>query len=129
MRLLGTIKIVGDARSFMFEGKPLVSYPVVFESEGNTFVADMYRSADELKAQGIAPGAVGYMEMKFTIKDGKRYDGSSYIQQKIKFSYFTLANAGVFAGNMQATEAPQAAPQAIPANTDNAPAQAGDEPF
>lgn len=122
MKVLGKIKQVCDARTWMNGANPITIYPVIFEAGENVFVGDMFKSADGLKRRGIAAGAIGEMDIQFSVRDGKRSSGESYTVQQVRFKDFYLANAGVFNGHVdELSESPAQA--AAPVETQQ-PAQA-----
>ena len=106
MRLLGIIKNIGEARQWMTQTGPVTIYPVTFEAEGNTFLGDLYASRDYITSRGIRPGAVGYLDIKFSIRDyTSKTTGEAVSVQDIRFSKWSLANAN------QPAEAPANAPE------------------
>ena len=92
MRLLGIIRNIGEARQWMTQTGPVTIYPVTFEAEGNTFLGDLFASASYITNRGICPGAVGYFDLAFKVRDVTTKAGEVYKRQDIRFSDFRLAN-------------------------------------
>jgi len=102
MKVLGKIRTVCDARTWMYNGSPIVSYPIIFDGEGGEFVGDMYASEETLKRRGIKESAIGTMEIEFKVREAKRSNGDTYPAQQVRFKDFRLANAGIFNDNAPA---------------------------
>ena len=113
MRLLGIIKNIGEARQWMTQTGPVTIYPVTFEAEGNTFLGDLFASRDYITNRGIVPGAVGYFDLSFKVRDvPSKTTGEVYKRQDIRFSDFRLANQNLTGAQEPAQEAaPAADPQ------------------
>ena len=96
MRLLGVIKNVnGEPRRWMSQDGPVYFFQMIFEAEGNQFLGEYAIAPARLASLGIRPGAVGYMDIKLSVRDGvSKSSGEAYLRQDIKFSKFSLANAG-----------------------------------
>ena len=110
MKVLGQIRLVCDARTIMYNGNPIVKYPIIFDAGESEFVGDMYASQETLTRRGVKPGAVGHMEIEFRVREAKRSTGDTYPVQSVRFRDFRLANAGIFNDNAPAAsgqEAPQ----------------------
>ena len=124
MRLLGIIKrIEGKPRTWTnANGETVYSFRMAFEADGNQFLGEYFIAPQRLAQLGIRPGAVGYMDVLFSIRDyvSKKTGETVYIQD-VRLSKWSLANAN------QPAEAPatEAAPQA-PAQP--APEQVKSEP-
>lgn len=124
LRILGTITHIGDAQS---RGNwASVYYPMMFKGEGNEFYGEMRISKEWMEKRGIKVGAIGHMDIAFSVYQYER-NGNTNAIQRVTFKQFTLANAGVFTDNVPAaTEAaPEqpaeaAAPAAVEANIDPA---------
>ena len=99
----------------MTQTGPVTIYPVTFEAEGNTFIGDLFASANYITSRGICPNAVGYFTLEFKIKDVKNKEGVVMFQrQDVRFRDFQLANQNIRTGEAT-TEAAPAAPAADPA--------------
>ena len=111
MRLLGIIKkIDGKPRTWTnANGETVYSFRMAFEAEGNQFLGEYTIAPQRLAQLGIRPGAVGYLDIKFSIRDyTSKTTGEAVSVQDIRFSKWSLANAN------QPAEAPatEAAPAA-----------------
>ena len=95
----------------MTQTGPVTIYPVTFEAEGNTFLGDLFASASYITNRGICPGAVGYFDLAFKVRDVTTKAGEVYKRQDIRFSDFRLANQNLTGAQAPATEAAPAAPQ------------------
>lgn len=102
MKVLGQIRLVCDARTIMYNGNPIVKYPIIFDAGESEFVGDMYASQETLTRRGVKPGAVGHMEIEFRVREAKRATGDTYPIQSVRFKDFRLANAGIFNDNAPA---------------------------
>ena len=128
MRLLGIIKkIEGKPRTWTNQnGETVYAFRMAFEAEGNQFFGEYVIAPTRLAQLGIRPGAVGHMDLRFSIRDfeSKNTGETIYVQQ-VNFSKWSLANQN--APEAPATEAaPAADPQpAQPAagGENNQPAQ------
>ena len=116
MRLLGIIRGIGEARQWMTQNGPVTIYPVTFEAEGNTFIGDLFASANYITSRGIVPNAVGYFTLEFKIKDVKNKEGVVMFQrQDVRFKDFQLANANLVGAQAPANEdKPAADPEPAP---------------
>ena len=115
MRLLGIIRGIGEARQWMTQTGPVTIYPVTFEAEGNTFIGDLFASANYITSRGICPGAVGYFDITFKVRDVTTRTGEVYKRQDVRLSDFRLANQNLTGQQTPATEAaPQAPAQPTP---------------
>lgn len=117
MRLLGIIKkIDGKPRTWTnANGETVYSFRMAFEAEGNQFLGEYTIAPQRLAQLGIRPGAVGYLDIKFSIRDyTSKTTGEAVSVQDIRFSKWSLANAN------QPAEAPatEAAPAADPEPAD-----------
>ena len=113
MRLLGIIKkIEGKPRTWTnANGETVYSFRMAFEAEGNQFLGEYTIAPQRLAQLGIRPGAVGYLDIKFSIRDyTSKTTGEAVSVQDIRFSKWSLANANQPA-EAPATEAAPAAPQ------------------
>lgn len=113
MRLLGIIKkIEGKPRTWTnANGETVYSFRMAFEAEGNQFLGEYTIAPQRLAQLGIRPGAVGYLDIKFSLRDIiRKTTGETFTIQEIKFSKWSLANANQPA-EVPATEAAPAAPQ------------------
>ena len=115
MRLLGIIRNIGEARQWMTQTGPVTIYPVTFEAEGNTFLGDLFASASYITNRGICPGAVGYFDLAFKVRDVTTKAGEVYKRQDIRFSDFRLANQNLTGAQAPATEEPKPAADPEPA--------------
>ena len=121
MRLLGIIKNIGEARQWMTQTGTVTIYPVTFEAEGNTFLGDLFASANYITSRGICPNAVGYFTLEFKIKDVKNKEGVVMFQrQDVRFRDFQLANANLTGAQAPAQEAAPAADPQEPQPSDPA---------
>lgn len=95
MRLLGVIKdIKSEPRVWMGQDGPVHFFQMIFEAEGNQFLGEYAIAPSRLATMGIHPGVVGYMDIKFAVREGaSKTTGELYVRQDIKFSKFSLANA------------------------------------
>ena len=95
MRLLGVIKdIKSEPRVWMGADGPVHFFQMIFEAEGNQFLGEYAIAPARLATMGIHPGVVGYMDIKFVVREGaSKTTGELYVRQDIKFSKFSLANA------------------------------------
>lgn len=119
MRLLGIIKkIDGKPRTWTnANGETVYSFRMAFEAEGNQFLGEYTIAPQRLAQLGIRPGAVGYLDIKFSIRDyTSKTTGEAVSVQDIRFSKWSLANAN------QPAEAP--ATEAAPAAEEVAAAMA-----
>lgn len=107
MRLLGIIRNIGEARQWMTQTGPVTIYQVTFEAEGNTFLGDLFASASYITNRGICPGAVGYFDLAFKVRDVTTKAGEVYKRQDIRFSDFRLANQNLTGAQAPATEEPE----------------------
>ena len=108
MRLLGIIKkIDGKPRTWTnANGETVYSFRMAFEAEGNQFLGEYTIAPQRLAQLGIRPGAVGYMDIRFSIRDyTSKTTGEAVSVQDIRFSKWSLANAN------QPAEAPANAPE------------------
>ena len=112
MRLLGIIKrIEGKPRTWTnANGETVYSFKMAFEAEGNQFLGKYTIAPQRLAQLGIRPGAVGHMDVRFSIRDfvSKQTGETVYIQE-VRFSKWSLANQN--APEAPATEAAPAAPE------------------
>ena len=115
MRLLGIIRNIGEARQWMTQTGPVTIYPVTFEAEGNTFLGDLFASASYITNRGICPGAVGYFDLAFKVRDVTTKAGEVYKRQDIRFSKWSLANQNAPAEAPATEQAPAADPEPAPA--------------
>ena len=116
MRLLGIIKkIDGNPRTWTnANGETVYSFRMAFEAEGNQFLGEYTIAPQRLAQLGIRPGAVGYLDIKFSIRDyTSKTTGEAVSVQDIRFSKWSLANANQPA-EAPATEQPQEAAPAAP---------------
>ena len=109
MRLLGIIKKI-DGKPRTWEnpntGDTIYSFRMAFEAEGNQFLGEYTIAPQRLAQLGIRPGAVGYLDIKFSIRDyTSKTTGEAVSVQDIRFSKWSLANAN------QPAEAPANAPE------------------
>ena len=109
MRLLGIIKKI-DGKPRTWEnpntGETVYSFRMAFEAEGNQFLGEYTIAPQRLAQLGIRPGAVGYLDIKFSIRDyTSKTTGEAVSVQDIRFSKWSLANAN------QPAEAPANAPE------------------
>ena len=96
MRLLGIIrKIDGKPRTWERpEGGTVYTFTMVFDAEGNQFRGEYTINPSYLAQIGIRPGAVGYLDIKFSLRDiVRKTTGETFTIQEIKFSKWSLANA------------------------------------
>ena len=96
MRLLGIIKkIDGKPRTWTnANGETVYSFRMAFEAEGNQFLGEYTIAPQRLAQLGIRPGAVGYLDIKFSIRDyTSKTTGEAVSVQDIRFSKWSLANA------------------------------------
>ena len=108
MRLLGIIKkIDGKPRTWTnANGETVYSFRMAFDAEGNQFLGEYTIAPQRLAQLGIRPGAVGYLDIKFSIRDyTSKTTGEAVTVQDIRFSKWSLANAN------QPAEAPANAPE------------------
>ena len=108
MRLLGIIKkIDGKPRTWTnANGETVYSFRMAFEADGNQFLGEYIIAPQRLAQLGIRPGAVGYLDIKFSIRDyTSKTTGEAVSVQDIRFSKWSLANAN------QPAEAPANAPE------------------
>ena len=108
MRLLGIIKkIEGKPRTWTnANGETVYSFRMAFDAEGNQFLGEYTIAPQRLAQLGIRPGAVGYLDIKFSIRDyTSKTTGEAVSVQDIRFSKWSLANAN------QPAEAPANAPE------------------
>lgn len=108
MRLLGIIKkIEGKPRTWTnANGETVYSFRMAFEAEGNQFLGEYTIAPQRLAQLGIRPGAVGYLDIKFSIRDyTSKTTGEAVSVQDIRFSKWSLANAN------QPAEVPANAPE------------------
>ena len=115
MRLLGIIRNIGEARQWMTQTGPVTIYPVTFEAEGNTFLGDLFASVSTITNRGICPGAVGYFDLAFKVRDVTTKAGEVYKRQDIRFSKWSLANQNAPAEAPATEQAPAADPEPAPA--------------
>lgn len=95
MRLLGIIKkIDGKPRTWTnANGETVYSFRMAFEAEGNQFLGEYTIAPTRLAQLGIRPGAVGYLDIKFSIRDyTSKTTGEPVTVQDIRFSKWSLAN-------------------------------------
>lgn len=124
MRLLGIIKkIDGKPRTWTnASGETVYSFRMAFEAEGNQFLGEYTIAPQRLAQLGIRPGAVGYLDIKFSIRDyTSKTTGEAVSVQDIRFSKWSLANAN------QPAEAPANAPEPSQAEVAQAMAEAEQE--
>lgn len=116
MRLLGFIKkIDGKPRTWTnSNGDTVYSFKMAFEAEGNQFLGEYTINPQRLAQNGIRPGAVGYMDIKFSIRDyTSKTTGETMNVQDIRFSKWSLANQNTLADQPAPSAAPeQAQPEA-----------------
>ena len=132
MRLLGIIKkIDGKPRTWTnANGETVYSFRMAFEAEGNQFLGEYTIAPQRLAQLGIRPGAVGYLDIKFSIRDyTSKTTGEAVSVQDIRFSKWSLANQNAPAEAPATEEAkpaadPEPAPAAQPAE---APQEASTE--
>ena len=108
MRLLGIIKrIEGKPRTWTnANGETVYSFRMAFDAEGNQFLGEYTIAPQRIAQLGIRPGAVGYLDIKFSIRDyTSKTTGEAVSVQDIRFSKWRLANAN------QPAEAPANAPE------------------
>ena len=108
MRLLGIIKKIEGKPSTWTNanGETVYSFRMAFETEGNQFLGEYTIAPQRLAQLGIRPGAVGYLDIKFSIRDyTSKTTGEAVSVQDIRFSKWSLANAN------QPAEAPANAPE------------------
>lgn len=111
MRLLGIIKrIEGKPRTWTnANGETVYSFRMAFEAEGNQFLGEYTIAPQRLAQLGIRPGAVGYLDIKFSIRDyTSKTTGEAVSVQDIRFSKWSL----VYANQPAEAPATEAAPQA-----------------
>ena len=116
MRLLGIIrKIDGKPRTWERpEGGTVYTFTMVFDAEGNQFRGEYTINPNYLAQIGLRPGAVGYLDIKFSLRDIiRKTTGEAFTIQEIKFSKWSLAN-GNYQAEQPATEQPQEAAPAAP---------------
>ena len=121
MRLLGIIKkIDGKPRTWTnANGETVYSFRMAFEAEGNQFLGEYTIAPQRLAQMGIRPNAVGYMDLKFSIREfPSKTTGEPVTIQDIRFSKWALANANTPA-EAPATE--EAKPAADPEQAAEAP--------
>lgn len=109
MRLLGIIKkIDGKPRTWTnANGETVYSFRMAFEAEGNQFLGEYTIAPQRLAQLGIRPGAVGYMDIRFSIRDyTSKTTGEAVSVQDIRFSKLSLANQNAPA-EAPATDKPQ----------------------
>ena len=107
MRLLGIIKkIDGKPRTWTnANGDTVYSFRMAFEAEGNQFLGEYTIAPQRLAQLGIRPGAVGYLDIKFSIRDyTSKTTGEAVSVQDIRFSKWSLANQN--AVEIESTGAP-----------------------
>ena len=124
MRLLGIIKkIDGKPRTWTnANGETVYSFRMAFEAEGNQFLGEYTIAPQRLAQLGIRPGAVGYLDIKFSIRDyTSKTTGEAVSVQDIRFSKWSLANAN------QPAEAPANAPEPSQEEVTKAMAEAEQE--
>ena len=95
MRLLGIIKrIEGKPRTWTnANGETVYSFRMAFEAEGNQFLGEYTIAPQRLAQLGIRPGAVGYLDIKFSIRDyTSKTTGEAVSVQDIRFSKWSMAN-------------------------------------
>ena len=129
MRLLGIIKkIDGKPRTWTnANGETVYSFRMAFEAEGNQFLGEYTIAPQRLAQLGIRPGAVGYLDIKFSIRDyTSKTTGEAVSVQDIRFSKWSLANANQPA-EAPATEQPQEEKPAEPAQPAEQPQEASTE--
>lgn len=133
MRLLGIIKkIDGKPRTWTnANGETVYSFRMAFEAEGNQFLGEYTIAPQRLAQLSIRPGAVGYMDIKFSIREfASKTTGEPVTVQDIRFSKWSLANQN--APEIHATEAqPEASAQEVAEGFAEAAIEAeanGDEP-
>ena len=134
MRLLGIIKrIDGKPRTWQSPttGDMIYSFRMAFEADGNQFLGEYTIAPQRLAQLGIRPGAVGYMDVRFSIRDYvSKKTGETVYLQDIRLSKWSLANQN--APEIHATEAqPEASAQEVAEGFAEAAIEAeanGDEP-
>lgn len=110
MRLLGIIKkIDGKPRTWTnANGETVYSFRMAFEAEGNQFLGEYTIAPQRLAQLGIRPGAVGYMDIKFSIREfPSKTTGEPVTIQDIRFSKWSLANANQPAETPATEQKPQ----------------------
>ena len=98
MRLLGIIKkIDGKPRTWTnANGETVYSFRMAFEAEGNQFLGEYTIAPQRLAQLGIRPGAVGYLDIKFSIRDyTSKTTGEAVSVQDIRFSKWSMANGNI----------------------------------
>ena len=118
MRLLGIIKkIDGKPRTWTnANGETVYSFRMAFEAEGNQFLGEYTIAPQRLAQLGIRPGAVGYMDIRFSIRDyTSKTTGEAVSVQDIRFSKWSLANQNAPAEAPATEQAPAADPEPAPA--------------
>lgn len=123
MRLLGIIrKIDGKPRTWEKpEGGTVYTFTMVFDAEGNQFKGEYTIAPSYLAQIGIRPGAVGYLDIKFSLRDiVRKTTGETFTIQEIKFSKWSLANANHDA-QAEAPATEEAKPAADPEPAAEAP--------
>ena len=118
MRLLGIIrKIDGKPRTWERpEGGTVYTFTMVFDAEGNQFRGEYTINPNYLAQIGLRPGAVGYLDIKFSLRDIiRKTTGETFTIQEIKFSKWSLANGNNQAEQPATEQAPAADPQPAPA--------------
>ena len=98
MRLLGIIKkIDGKPRTWTnANGETIYSFKMAFEAEGNQFLGEYTIAPTRLAQLGIRPGAVGYLDIKFSIRDyTSKTTGEAVSMQDIRFSKWSMANGNI----------------------------------
>ena len=112
MRLLGIIKkIDGKPRTWTnANGETVYSFRMAFEAEGNQFLGEYTIAPQRLAQMGIRPNAVGYMDLKFSIREfPSKTTGEPVTIQDIRFSKWALANANTPSESPATEEAKPAA--------------------
>ena len=118
MRLLGIIKKIDNKpRTWTnANGETVYSFRMAFEAEGNQFLGEYTIAPQRLAQLGIRPGAVGYMDIRFSIRDyTSKTTGEAVSVQDIRFSKWSLANQNTPAEAPATEQAPAADPEPAPA--------------
>ena len=128
MRLLGTIKkIEGKPRTWEGENGTVYFFTMIFEAEGNKFIGEYAIAPSRLAQLGIRPGAVGHMDIAFSVFDVKDKETGAVLfqRQAVKFSKWSMANSQAPA-EQPATE--EAKPAADPEQPADGPAEGTIDP-
>ena len=110
MRLLGTIKkIEGKPRTWEGENGTVYFFTMTFEAEGNKFIGEYAIAPSRLAKLGIRPGAVGHMDIAFSVFDVKDKETGAVLfqRQAVKFSKWSMANSQAPAEQPATEDKPQ----------------------